>query len=213
MFAGGFGRMLEHGGTAPVTQSDAVDEPSDRLSPAIAGIVARFGRLLRHVALRRGLSGDDVEEVVQEVRVRLWRARPSGETIRELGVSYVYRTAVSAALEVVRRRRSGAVLGGAATDGEIAEGLDAADAGSTRYAGPDELLAHGELVRAIADAGRTLIEPRRVVVRMYLVGYSREDMASILGWSEAKVRNLLYRGLADLRAELGRRGIGPRELM
>jgi len=30
-----------------------------------------------------------------------------------------------------------------------------------------------------------------------------------MGWSEAKVRNLLYRGLADVRAALVQRGIGP----
>jgi RNA polymerase sigma factor (sigma-70 family) len=198
---------------APVSQSDAVDEASQRLSPQIAGAVMRFGRFLRHVVLRRGLSGQDVEDVLQELRVRLGRTRSSGETSRALGVSYVYRTAVAAALEVVRQRRAGAGLSGDATDSQASEGIDAADASTLRYGGRDESLAHAEFVRTIADAGRTLIEPRRVVVRMYLVGYSREDMASILGWSEAKVRNLLYRGLADLRAELGRRGIGPRDLM
>ncbi len=44
---------------------------------------------------------------------------------------------------------------------------------------------------------------------MYLVGYSRQEIADLLGWSEAKTRNLLYRGLDDLRRALSQRGIGP----
>ena len=41
---------------------------------------------------------------------------------------------------------------------------------------------------------------------MHLAGYSREEIAQLMGWSEAKTRNLLYRGLAELREQLGQRG-------
>ena len=44
---------------------------------------------------------------------------------------------------------------------------------------------------------------------MYLKGYGREEIAALLGWSEAKTRNLLYRGLDDLRQRLIARGIRP----
>ena len=37
---------------------------------------------------------------------------------------------------------------------------------------------------------------------------SREEIARLLGWSEPKTRNLLYRGMDDLRARLTARGIG-----
>jgi RNA polymerase sigma-70 factor (ECF subfamily) len=46
-----------------------------------------------------------------------------------------------------------------------------------------------------------------MVVRMYLSGYEREEIGELLGWSEAKTRNLLYRGLVDLRAKLMKLGI------
>ena len=48
-----------------------------------------------------------------------------------------------------------------------------------------------------------------MVVRMHLAGYPREEIATSLGWTEAKTRNLLYRGLDDLREALRARGIGP----
>jgi RNA polymerase sigma-70 factor (ECF subfamily) len=43
---------------------------------------------------------------------------------------------------------------------------------------------------------------------MHLAGYPRQEIADLLGWSEAKTRNLLYRGLDDLRSRLTARGIG-----
>jgi RNA polymerase sigma-70 factor (ECF subfamily) len=43
---------------------------------------------------------------------------------------------------------------------------------------------------------------------MYLAGYAREEIGQLLGWSEPKTRNLLYRGMDDLRARLAVRGIG-----
>ena len=65
---------------------------------------------------------------------------------------------------------------------------------------------------SIGRAVETLIPARRSVVKMYLAGYAREEIADLLGWSEPKTRNLLYRGLADLREALTAMGIGPETL-
>jgi RNA polymerase sigma-70 factor (ECF subfamily) len=48
-----------------------------------------------------------------------------------------------------------------------------------------------------------------VAVRYHLSGYDREDIARSLGWSEARTRNLLYRGLDDLRRRLVVMGVTP----
>lgn len=37
---------------------------------------------------------------------------------------------------------------------------------------------------------------------MYLNGYNHREIAGLLGWSEATTRNLLYRGLEELRSHL-----------
>ena len=65
------------------------------------------------------------------------------------------------------------------------------------------------MVSQILEAVAGLPEARRVPVRMHLAGYSRNEIAAALGWSEPKTRNLIYRGLADLRERLLARGIGP----
>ena len=43
--------------------------------------------------------------------------------------------------------------------------------------------------------------------KLHLEGYRRDEIEALLGWSEAKTRNLLYRGLSDLREFLVARGI------
>lgn len=183
----------------------------DPMSAALETIIARFARMLQHVALRHGLPPEDVAEVVQEVRVRLWRARPTSETIESLGVSYIYRTAMSAALEVVRRKRGSGPVVSFINDREGREGGALAVA-AVAARGPEQTLARSEVALAVSQAVHDLPQARRTAVRLYLVGYSRDEIAHSVGWSEAKTRNLIYRGLADLRSALERRGIGPGEL-
>ena len=69
-----------------------------------------------------------------------------------------------------------------------------------------------ELQEMVGRAVDALIPARRSVIKMYLAGYGREEIADLLGWTEPKTRNLLYRGLADLREALTEMGIGPESL-
>ncbi len=172
-------------------------------STAIETVVSNFAALVRRVGWRHRLSGADVDELLQEVRVRLWRVHADdGEKIDAVSASYVYQTAVSAALDLMRRRR--------------ARRADAHDSGPAALAhtaargGPEEELAASELAATVARAIETIPASRRPVVRMYLAGYPREEIAALLGWTEPKTRNLLYRGLDDLRARLAEWGVDPR---
>ncbi len=185
----------------------------DQLSRSLESVVENCAALVRRVGWRHGLGADDVDEVFQDVRIRLWKAREAGEQISTVPTSYVYRTAMSAALDLIRRRRAGA-MGAAreteATDTDVREGLPGGVDALAVAGGPEHALEQAELARAVEAAVREIPETRRPVVRMYLIGYPREEIAALMGWSEAKVRNLLYRGLADVRAALVQRGIGPR---
>jgi RNA polymerase sigma-70 factor (ECF subfamily) len=102
---------------------------------------------------------------------------------------------MSAAIDLLRRRRA-----------RREESIDDAHAQSEtpavlRVASPDrsddEALAH-RLELALAQLPRN----RRLCVQLHLEGYSRDEIASMTGWTEPKVRNLMYRGLDELRALL-----------
>ncbi len=172
----------------------------DDASSALEEHIRRFAGLLRHARRRHGLAPEDLDELVQEVRVRLWRAQGTGEKISAVSSSYMYRTAMSAAVDLIRRRRH--------ERHEVAtiDGGVAREVLPDPSPGPD---ASEEILQAMGRALGKLARPRAVAVRMHLAGYSRDEIGSILGWSEAKTRNLIYRGLADLRARLTELGVGP----
>ena len=177
-------------------------------SSALERIIVRFGRMLRSIGRRRGLGDADVDELTQEVRVRLWRALGEGEKLQQVQTSYVYRAATSAALDIIRRRRARAE-DSLDLDRDASESVSLATAASDR---PDTALEQQELGERIDRAVDELAFPRDVVVRLHLSGYDRFEIAGLLGWTEPKVRNLLYRGLDDLRSLLLRQGIGPQRV-
>ena len=172
------------------------------LSPALEDVVMRFGDFVRRTAHRHGLTGTEIEDVVQDMRIRLWKSLGTPEKIRQAPAAYIYKTAASAALDFLRRRRA-----------RREESLDAFPdespaVGASRFDAEADS-RESDVRRAVTRAVDLLVESRRAVVRMYLAGYDREEIGSLLGWSEPKTRNLLYRGLADVRATLESGGYGP----
>jgi RNA polymerase sigma factor (sigma-70 family) len=176
----------------------------DHVSSAIEALTTRFGAMVRSVGARRGLVEPDLDEVLQDVRIRLWQAGEGGKTLEELGSSYLYLVATTAALDLLRRRRARR----ADDTDDIRERNDL----MTDDASPHDALEARELAAQIDAAVDTLSIDRRVAVRFHLAGYDREDIARMLGWTEARTRNLLYRGLDDLRRRLTDMGISPRRM-
>lgn len=197
-------RLLEPQGSEARPQAADADsrEPDGDASRALEHVVGRFDAFVRRSARRHGLQGDEVDEVVQELRVRMWKSLGTAELIRRAKASYIYRAAISASIDIIRRRRARR-FESRSLDIEIAE-----SAPDTRQRA-DAALDEHEAARAVHRALALLAESRRAVVRMHLAGYERDEIAELLGWSEAKTRNLLYRGLGDLRQILESWGMRP----
>jgi len=155
----------------------------------IEQLIGRWRRLLSGLAQRHGLDAVELDEVEQDVRIRLWR---HADRERDGGTapSYVYGAVMSAVTDLLRTRR---VHSGRRVS------LD--DVSSVLPAAPDSP-AEAAVMAALEQALRQLEQSRRVVVRLHLDGKDGYAIAAILGWSDAKVRNLLYRGLEDLRTIL-----------
>jgi RNA polymerase sigma-70 factor (ECF subfamily) len=161
--------------------------PPPTLSLSIEHALARWGGLVRRAARRYGFDGPDLEEIEQDIRIRLWRAlERQGENRTGVGASYVQEAAMSATVDLLRRRRR--------ERAQVAlDGLPDLEDRRGQASEPD-------LVALLERVLLRLPPDRRVAVRLHLEGRGRDDIAMLTGWSEARTRNLLYRGLGDLRA-------------
>ena len=145
--------------------------------------MVEWGQLIHSAARRYGLTSADLDEVRQEVRLRLWRALERSDG-RDVNASYGYRAASSAAVDLIRRHRLTRTM--------VAEPEEIV--GSTT----DEALLATRLGEALA----AVPESRRVAVRLHLNGRSLVEVARVLHWTPAQARNQVYRGLADLKRAL-----------
>jgi RNA polymerase sigma-70 factor (ECF subfamily) len=189
-----------------VPRVDPPATPGDTLSATLDAIVARYAAKVRWVARDCRLDADEVDDLVQDLRIRLWRVIERGERIASEKPSYVHRMVMSAAVDLIRRRRGTEGSGGSGQGtGRSAAAEPAAPADSR----PDRAAESADVVERVNRAIGELSDTRRPVVRMYLAGYQIEEMARRLGWTEPKARNLLYRGLAELRQRLTLLGVEP----
>ena len=181
--------------------SGPADEGEAALSRAIEAMTAEWAGLIEAAAVRFGLQGFERDDLTQRVRLRLWRALerrgPQGSSAAPPAInpSYGYQAAVSAAIDIVRERRSQ----------RSAERVPLDTVSNTLAATP-EGPTESELVAALDTALGRLDPARRVAVRLHLSGLHLRDIAIMAGWTEAKARNLLYRGLDDLRVALAGEG-------
>jgi RNA polymerase sigma factor (sigma-70 family) len=140
---------------------------------------------VKSAARRYRVSDGDLDLVLQETRLRIWRMMERGTSPSLIGSSLIYRMAAGAAIDVLRRRDARREEPEA-----IVASLPSRDGSA---------LDRVALREALRGCFAALRQGRRAVVGLHLRGTPREEIASLLRWSEAKTRNLLYRGLDDLR--------------
>lgn len=178
--------------------------------PAAAGgidarltqLLTEYGRVVRAALgrLRLGDLGLDAAEIEQDVRIRLWRGLADERPIRDVA-SYVYRVASTAAIDALRRVRA-----------RREEPLDLSAYPGREASGDAEAAAVGrldrrELLRQVEEALSGLSADRRRAVELHLQGFGSGDIGTLLGWTEPRARNLVYRGLAELRSILRDKGV------
>lgn len=171
-------------------------------------ILDEYGQFLHNTVLRLCPrdTGIQISDIEQEARIRLWRALESEREIKDL-TSYIYRiasTTVIDAIRKVRARREESLFYASDSEDEDEQLRPFVD---TETATPDRELERKQTLHKVASAIARLPDNRRQVVTLYLKGMFSQEMADLLGWTEAKARNLLYRGLKDLREHLKAEGI------
>jgi RNA polymerase sigma-70 factor (ECF subfamily) len=173
------------------------------MSPAQSG---QYEDLRRRItsAVRRSCPswlGSQAEDIVQNVLVRLVQAEKKSEGDSGYSAMYLEKAAHGATVDEIRRRCRRKEQ--AIEDPRIME--VARDPG----ADPERHTAGVDIGQAIRECMTRLVKPRRLAVTLYLQGCTVPETGRRRGWTTKRAENLVYRGLADLRQCLERRGLNP----
>ena len=161
-------------------------------------IEEEFGRVLKaygsfmSIEVRKfdlAKHGLDPEDLLQDVRVRIWQIIRDRRKIFSLP-AYIKKIISSAVIDQLRKRQRDDGLLKREEQIKISEQKDLYSWETHRKKAMEE---------AVGRAVERLISSRRQVVKLYLVGLTISEISSYLNWTPDKTRNLLYRGLADLK--------------
>jgi len=177
-------------------------------------VVEEFGVFLRRAIVRmcprdKGLQFDDIE---QEARLRLWRALQSEREVTNYA-SYLYRIAATATIDAMRRIQArheeqlDIQTDQKSDDGEILIAPRIASATAPDKDSPERVAESREAIESVKSVLAKLPAEQRRAVGMYLQGMTSQNVADLMEWTEPKSRNLIYRGLKELRKSLREEGI------
>lgn len=150
--------------------------------------------LLKYNPSRHGL---DVDDLSQEIRIKLWRVLSRDRKIDNFG-PYIRKIVDSTVIDHLRKAKRQETIANREKERKITELR-------TQY--PRNGFEETELKETITKALDNILESRRKAVQLYLSNMPIEEIAGFYHWSKDKTRNLLYRGLADLREQLKKSGI------
>lgn len=170
-------------------------EVPERVRTLVERYAGAIRRAVRRVAGPRSATIDD--DIQQIVTTGLWRQVQREQTI-DAPSSYLYRAAIRETVRLVRRESK---------RGQVP--LETAAAAVASDDNPHEALARRELGAAIEQVLGELADDRQRAVRAHLAGMTVQEIMQLHDWTYQRARNLIARGMADVRAALRARGIDP----
>ncbi len=163
--------------------------------PDLEYLATNYSRLIRSAVGRvaGSLLPSEAEEIEQKVIIALWRAMP-GEQMPSNPSPYLYRAAVRETVRALEAQRRFRVV-------ELDENQQ--DHSPT----PDKALESRELGVSIREALGALQPDRKRAVQAHLMGFDVGEIMEMQDWPYNRARNLIARGMKDLRKELNKRGV------
>jgi len=162
-------------------------------------VISKFGRFIKVNIQKFNLPKDgiDPDDVLQEVRIKIWKLLNDEKKITNYS-SYIKKIVDSSVIDHLRkaRRERGFIL---------LEKKKKISEWKSQYETSES--DDKNLKKNISTAVESLMDSRRKVVKLYLLNLTIEEIATFYSWSRHKTRNLLYRGLSDLKKRLLEKGI------
>jgi len=135
--------------------------------------------------------GLDPDDITQEIRIKIWRLLHNEKNIKNPS-SYIKKIVNSSVIDLLRKWKR---------DEKIML-VEKKKVSESRKDYPVSIPLEEHLKDSVAEAVDSLIDSRRKVVRLHLMDMTIEEISAYFNWSTDKTRNLLYRGLADLKKRL-----------
>jgi RNA polymerase sigma-70 factor (ECF subfamily) len=123
----------------------------------------------------------------------------SGEGKPVVSTSYLYKVAYSVLVDELRRVRRRRETDLAEEAFTLTSALD----------DPERTTTSRQIGRAIRGCLKVMKKERRLALILHLQGHSVREASRLLDWAFKRTENLVYRGLADLRACLTSKGMTP----
>lgn len=134
-------------------------------------------------------KGIDPDDISQEIQIKLWKIINKNKNIQNQA-AYIRKVVNSTVIDFLRKKRREEGIYIYAKQNKISE---------IKNPYLDNELDMGEFKRIVDSALESLIDSRRKVVKLFLLNMTIEEISIFFNWSKNKTRNLLYRGLADLK--------------
>ena len=171
-----------------------------RSEEALAESRAKYGGLCHRVALGVLGSPEDAEEAFSDALLRAWNSIPPQRP--DHLDAYLAKLSRRAAVDLLRKERAGKRW-----SGEAALALEELGDCVPGASGAEEELEASELASLIARFLRAQPEEsRRVFLRRYWYVESVSAIAEAFGFSESKVKSMLFRTRKGLRRFLEKEG-------
>jgi RNA polymerase sigma-70 factor (ECF subfamily) len=166
-------------------------------SDSFRALVEEHSPMVFRLAFRMTGNASDAEDVVQETFLKAHRSLGGFDERARFG-TWVYRIAVNAAIDLIRRRGRGTVARpGGDDDPPVVETLASKDPQ------PDRVAMSGQIQRDVAAALTQLSERERAAfVLRHLEGMPIERIAEVLKIGPNAVKQTVFRAVQKLRREL-----------
>jgi RNA polymerase sigma-70 factor, ECF subfamily len=171
--------------------------PPERAVDSFRAVVEEHSRMVFRLAYRMTGNVEDAEDVVQETFLKAHRSFGRFDA-RASVATWIYRIALNAAIDVLRRRRK---TGSPRSPGNYeADPMEAVPSGDPL---PDRVAFAGQVDSRVASAlSRLSASEREAFVLRHLEGMPLERIAEILHVRPNAVKQTVFRAVQKLRREL-----------
>ncbi|UCD17530.1 MAG: sigma-70 family RNA polymerase sigma factor [Candidatus Zixiibacteriota bacterium] len=162
---------------------------------AFAELVRRYKKRIYSIAYRMLGNHLDADEVTQEAFVRIYRKRGDIKSASFFS-SLLLRIATNYAIDLIRKKQKGYVFIDSDTVAAASIQLQLVD----KKMSPDRMLENEELMDEIRRAIEKLPPRQRAAIVLHDVeGYSKSEVAAIMGCPQATVRSNLHIARSKLK--------------